>query len=149
MHSAGGDFEYFDLFNELRQKGELTLRFYIAYFLDPPQLTDDAISKIEEARKTYHDEWLSAGVVKTMLDGVVEAHTAAMLEPYTDDPSQTGSCSGIRQSTRRQLQELDRRDFQIFTHAIGDKAVRTALDAYQQAAETNKTSRCPAADRAH
>ena len=140
VHSAGGDFEYFDLYHELQQNNELTLRFYIAYFLDPPQLTDDAISKIEEARKTYHDEWLSAGVVKTMLDGVVEAHTAAMLEPYTDDPSQAGKLFWDPAKYKAAIAELDRRHFQIFTHAIGDKAVRTALDAYQQAAEANKSS---------
>jgi predicted amidohydrolase YtcJ len=140
VHSAGGDFEYFDLYNELRQKNELTLRFYIAYFLDPPQLTDHAISKIEAARKSYHDGWLSAGVVKTMLDGVVEAHTAAMLEPYTDDPSQSGKLFWEPAKYKSAITQLDRRHFQIFTHAIGDRAVRTALDAYQQAAETNKTS---------
>jgi hypothetical protein len=37
----------------------------------------------------YHDDCISGGVVKTMLDGVVEAHTAAMLTPYSDDPSQS------------------------------------------------------------
>src|ERR1700686_1924529 len=39
VHSAGQDFEYLDLYNELRNHGELTLRFYVAYFLDPPGLT--------------------------------------------------------------------------------------------------------------
>jgi len=140
VHSAGQDFEYFDLYNQLKQKDELTLRFYIAYFLDPPQLTDDAISKIEKARQTYHDDWLSGGVVKTMLDGVVEAHTAAMLEPYTDDPSQIGKLFWDPAKYKQAIAELDRRHFQIFTHAIGDKAVRTALDAYQHATEANKTS---------
>ena len=72
-----------DLYYELRKRGELTLRFYIAYFLDPPELTPEEIEKIEKARRTYHDEWISGGVVKTMLDGVVESHTAAMLTPYT------------------------------------------------------------------
>jgi predicted amidohydrolase YtcJ len=81
VHSAGGDFEWLDLYNQLRQSDEMTLRFYIAYFLDPPELKPDEIEKIEQARRTYHDDWISGGVVKTMLDGVVEAHTAAMLEP--------------------------------------------------------------------
>jgi hypothetical protein len=75
-----------------------------------------------------------------MLDGVVEAHTAAMLEPYTDDPSQSGKLFWDPAKYKAAITELGRRHFQIFTHAIGDKAVRTALDAYQQAAETNKTS---------
>src|SRR5207253_3017131 len=76
VHSAGQDFEWLDLYDELRRNGQLTLRFYIAYFLDPPELTPDAIEKIEQARRTYHDDWISGGVVKTMLDGVVEANTS-------------------------------------------------------------------------
>ena len=140
VHSAGQDFEWLDLYDELRRNGEMTLRFYIAYFLDPPELTPDAIEKIEQARRTYHDDWISGGVVKTMLDGVVEAHTAAMLAPYSDDPSQTGKLFWDPAKYTQAVAELDRRGLQIFTHAIGDKAVRLALDAYQNATETNHTN---------
>jgi predicted amidohydrolase YtcJ len=140
VHSAGQDFEWLDLYDELRRRGELTLRFYVAYFLDPPELTPDSIEKIEQARRTYHDDWISGGAVKTMLDGVVEAHTAAMLTPYSDDPSQSGKLFWEPAKYESAITELDRRGLQIFTHAIGDKAVRLALDAYQHAAETNHTS---------
>ncbi len=144
VHSAGQDFEYLDLYDELRKSGDLTLRFYIAYFLDPPELTPDALAKVEDARKRYNDDWISGGVVKTMLDGVVEAHTAAMLEPYSDDPSQMGKLFWDPVKYKQAVTELDKRGLQIFTHAIGTKAVRLALDAYQQAAEMNHTS-----DRRH
>jgi predicted amidohydrolase YtcJ len=139
VHSAGQDFEYLDLYNELRQKGEMTLRFYMAYFLDPPELTPAALEKIEQARRMYHDDWISGGVVKTMLDGVVEAHTAAMLTPYSDDPSQSGKLFWDPEKYQQAITELDRRGLQVFTHAIGTKAVRLALDAYQNAAATNHT----------
>src|SRR5438067_11116461 len=89
VHSAGQDFEWLDLYDELRRNGEMTLRFYVAYFLDPPELTPDAIEKIEQARRTYHDDVISGGVGKTMLDGVVEALTAAMLATYSVVPSTT------------------------------------------------------------
>ena len=75
-----------------------------------------------------------------MLDGVVEAHTAAMLAPYSDDPSQTGKLFWDPAKYTQAVAELDRRGLQIFTHAIGDKAVRLALDAYQNATETNHTN---------
>ncbi len=140
VHSAGGDFEWLDLYNQLRQQQELSVRFYIAYFLDPPELTPEAISQIEQARRIYHDDWISGGVVKTMLDGVIEAHTAAMLEPYSDDPSQIGKLFWEPAQYKKAIAELDRRGLQIFTHAIGDKSVRLALDAYQNAAQTNHTS---------
>jgi predicted amidohydrolase YtcJ len=139
VHSAGQDFEYLDLYNELRQKGELTLRFYVAYFLDPPELTPAELDQIEAARKKYDDEWISGGVVKTMLDGVVESHTAAMLEPYSDDPTQTGKLFWDPDKYKQAVAELDKRGLQIFTHAIGTKAVRTALDAYENAAKVNHT----------
>jgi predicted amidohydrolase YtcJ len=139
VHSAGQDFEYLDLYNELRKRGELTLRFYIAYFLNPPGLTPAITKQIEDARRQYSDNWISGGVVKTMLDGVVEAHTAAMLAPYTDDPSQSGKLFWDPDQYKATVADLDSRGLQIFTHAIGDRAVRLALDAYQNAAEVNKT----------
>ena len=139
VHSAGGDFQWLALYNELRQKQELSLRFYVAYFLDPPELTKGEIETIEQARRTYHDDWISGGAVKTMLDGVVEAHTAAMLEPYSDDPTKTGKLFWDPAKYKQAVTQLDGRGLQIFTHAIGDKAVRLALDAYQGAAEANHT----------
>jgi predicted amidohydrolase YtcJ len=142
VHSAGQDFEYLDLYNELRNRGELTLRFYVAYFLDPPGLTPESTALIENARRQYNsnDDWIAGGVVKTMLDGVVEAHTAAMLAPYTDDPTQSGKLFWDPDKYKATIASLDARGgLQIFTHAIGDKAVRLALDAYQNAAEVNHT----------
>jgi len=139
VQSAGQDFDYLDLYDELRRKGELSLRFYVAYFLNPPELRPEDLEKIEHARKTYHDDWIAGGVVKTMLDGVVETHTAAMLTPYSDDPSQIGKMFWEPAKYKAAITELDRRGLQIFTHAIGEKAVRTALDAYEEAARTNHT----------
>ena len=141
VHSAGQDFEYLDLYDELRRHGELTLRFYFSYFLDPPGLTPASIALIENARQQYksNDDWIAGGVVKTMLDGVVEAHTAAMLAPYTDDPAQSGKLFWDPDKYKAAIADLDARGLQIFTHAIGDKAVRLALDAYQNAAATNHT----------
>ncbi|HEX9110708.1 MAG TPA: amidohydrolase, partial [Terriglobales bacterium] len=139
VHSAGQDFEYLDLYNELRKNGELTLRFYVAYFLDPPGLKPESIALIESARRQYNDDWISGGVVKTMLDGVVEAHTAAMLEPYSDDPTLSGKLFWDPDKYKTTIADLDARGLQIFTHAIGDKAVRLALDAYQNAAAVNHT----------
>jgi len=44
-----------------------------------------------------------------MLDGVVEAHTAAMLAPYTDDPTQSGKLFWIRTNTKATIADLDAR----------------------------------------
>lgn len=140
VHSAGQDFESFDLYDELLHHGELTLRFYISYFLDPPELRPQDIAAIEDARKKYTGDWLSTGAVKMMLDGVVESHTAAMLDPYTDDPSTKGKLFWDPAKYKAAVSELDKRGLQLFTHAIGDYAIRTALDAYENAERVNHTS---------
>ena len=144
VHSAGGDFEYLDLYTDLRQRGELTLRYTVSYFLNPPEMTAADLEKIEGARKTYADDWIAGGLVKTMLDGVVESHTAAMLAPYTDDPSQSGEPFWRADKYDAAVAELDRRGIQVMTHAIGERAVRMAFDAYAKAAQANHTS-----DRRH
>jgi predicted amidohydrolase YtcJ len=112
---------------------------YIAYFLDPPELRPKDLAAIEDARKKYTGDWLWAGVVKMMIDGVVESHTAAMLLPYTDDPSTKGKLFWDPDKYKAAVAELDKRGLQLFTHAIGDYAVRTALDAYENAETVNHT----------
>lgn len=145
VHSAGGvgiaisDLGNADLYDELRRRGELTVRMYMAYRLQPPALAPEQLREIEEAHRRYHDEWISAGAVKFFLDGVVESHTAAMLEPYSDDPGQSGSLLWDPASYKQAVVELDKHGIQIFTHAIGDRAVRLALDAYENAAAVNHT----------
>ena len=79
--------------------------------------------------------------VKMMLDGVAENHTAAMLEPYLDgDGCQTGE-SGLDfidpDELPRFVTALDREGFQVHFHALGDRAVRHALDAVAAARARN------------
>jgi hypothetical protein len=139
VHSAGGDFEFLPLFDQLRQQGQLTVRFYVSDIVRPPELTPEEINQLEQARARYHDGWISGGAVKFFLDGVIESHTAAMLQPYTDDPSQSGKLFWDPAKYKQAVAELDRRGFQIFTHAIGDRSVRLALDSYQAAHQANRT----------
>jgi len=139
VHSAGGDFEALDLFDEMRRRGDLSVRMYIAYFLNPPQLRPQDLAAIEHARKKFHDDWIDAGAVKFMVDGVIESHTAAMLEPYSDDLSLKGKLFWEPANYDSAVAELDKRGLQLFTHAIGDYGVRTALDAFENAEVRNHT----------
>src|SRR5258708_7707615 len=81
-----GDLQDAALLEELRRTGELTLRMYLAYRLDPPAVTAGELQQIEEGQRRYHDEWISAGAAKMFLDGGIESHTAAMLAPYSATP---------------------------------------------------------------
>jgi len=146
IHSAGGvsisssDLQNVELLEELGTQGELTVRMYLAYRLDPPSVTQKQLDEIDAARRRYHDDWIAAGAVKFFMDGVIEGHTAAMLAPYSDDPKQIGSLFWDPAQYQQAVTELDKRGIQIFTHAIGDKAVRTVLDSYERAAKVNHTS---------
>jgi predicted amidohydrolase YtcJ len=134
----GGDFHILDVYDELRRRGQLTVRFDIALRLQPPALTKDEVQSIEAAGERYHDDWLSAGKAKFFLDGVIETRTAAMLAPYADD-AKSGELLWDPVQYRDAVRELDRQGIQIFTHAIGDRAIRLALDAYENAQKANRT----------
>jgi predicted amidohydrolase YtcJ len=139
VNAGEGDLTDAELLEQLRQQNELTVRFYLAYRLDPPQVTERQLQQIEQARERYHDDWIAAGGVKFFLDGVIETHTAAMLLPYSDDPSLSGALLWDPEKYKGFVAQLDQRGIQIFTHAIGDRAIRLALDAYENAAKTNGT----------
>jgi predicted amidohydrolase YtcJ len=134
--NATGSLEEMELYDELRRRGELTVRTYTALEMEPV-LTEKLLATYEEARQRFHDEWVRAGMIKVFMDGVVESHTAAMLEPYADDAKLAGSLNYTPEQFRKNVLELDRRHFQIMTHAIGDRAIRTALDAYASAAQAH------------
>jgi len=134
--SCGGDAENVGLFDELRQRGNLTLRFYMAPFAPTPSVTSEFIETLNRNREKYHDDWIDIGAVKFLLDGVIEAHTAAMLEPYANDPT-SGQLYFSPEKYKEGVMELDRLGYQIFTHAIGDRAIRLALDAYGEANKAN------------
>ncbi|MFP3914553.1 MAG: amidohydrolase [Actinomycetota bacterium] len=74
--------------------------------------------------------------VKLMLDGVVENHTASLLEPY-DGVGGTGVDMIDPRELKEIVEILDREGFQCHFHAIGDAAVRSALDAVEQARAIN------------
>lgn len=82
--------------------------------------------------------------VKIMLDGVAENHTAAMLEPYLDGHGCSTEHSGLDFIDPRELPRfvtaLDREGFQVHFHALGDRAVRNALDAIEAARTANGNS---------
>ncbi|MFQ5791904.1 MAG: amidohydrolase, partial [Acidobacteriota bacterium] len=126
----------FDLYEELEQAGELKIRFYNAITITR-DTTDAELDRVAELMTRWRGPWLKAGAVKIVMDGVIESHTAAMLEPYADDPSLSGSPDYSQEEIDELIAKLDRREFQIFTHAIGDRAVRMVLDAYEKAMRAN------------
>ena len=139
VHVEGGDFAILDVYDELRRAGQLTVRFDVALRVQPPSLLPQQIRRIDEARRRYHDDWISAGKAKFFLDGVIETRTAAMLAPYANAPT-SGTLLWAPDQYIRAVRQLDHAKIQIFTHAIGDRAIRLALDGYENAEKTNHTT---------
>ena len=104
-------------------------------------------TKFEAVRTEYADDpVLKAGAVKLMVDGVVESYTAAMLEPYANRATQ-GQINFTQAELDRVVAMLDKRGSrEIFIHAIGDRGIRSALDAFEHAARANPL---PARGRRH
>jgi predicted amidohydrolase YtcJ len=98
-------------------------------------VTGKQLATYVRMRDEHRGQLLNYGIAKTILDGTVDAKTAVMLEPYI------GGGNGIAMWTQADLNAAvaayDRAGLQVQMHAIGDGAVRMALDAYEYAARVN------------
>lgn len=153
-----GNADDITLFDAARDDGTLGLRVYSALWLQPQANASGelpgnfAFSETDaddfDALRAAHkdDDWVRTGIVKIMLDGVIESHTAAMLAPYADRPGETGHANYTQAELDAAIGMMDKRGWQIMTHALGDRAVRMALNAYEKAEKDNPA---PAAGRRH
>ncbi len=136
VQNAGGSVDDFTLYDELRTQGELDLRVYNALSA-LAGFSEKDLEAFEAARTRHADDpVLKGGAVKLMLDGVVESHTAAMLDHYANRATK-GQANFTQAELDRIVTMLDARGWQVFIHAIGDRGIRSALDAFEHAAMAN------------
>ncbi len=83
------------------------------------------------------DAWLRIGGLKGFVDGSLGSHTAAMLEPFTDAPNDRGLLVNSEKDLHDWTDSADKAGLQVIVHAIGDRAIRTQLDIYEQVAKAN------------
>jgi predicted amidohydrolase YtcJ len=137
VQDAGGAAADLEVFDRLRKRKELTLRVYQALRADAT-LSEANLEELEQVRTRFADDpLLKTGAIKLIADGVIESHTAAMLEPYANRPAIKGEARFTPEQLNKVIAMLDKRGWQVMTHAIGDAAVRMTLDAYQAAAKAN------------
>ena len=116
----------FAIYEQLEREGKLTAR--ISEWLD----FNDAVDELNRKRKSHaaSDNMLHTGMLKGFMDGSLGSKTAAMLAPFSDDPQN----SGLPQYDAAKLNAMTRErvlaGFQVGFHAIGDKGVQMALDAF-------------------
>jgi predicted amidohydrolase YtcJ len=130
LHDPGEPRAVLDVFEELAKAGTFTLRVYA-------MISDDSAA-IEHyfqrgPQNALYDSHLWIRAIKLYADGALGSRGAALLDPYTDDPKN----SGLLKSTPEHLRDVSTRalqhGFQVATHAIGDRGNRIALDAYEAA----------------
>lgn len=159
VQEAFTDMGAFPIFERAAAANKLKLRFRFAPGILPHEagegrggapknhkltkyLTEADLDSYRKLRSEFPGPLLKFGAVKGVLDGTVDARTAAMFEPYV------GGGTGIpfweQDDLNKTVALYDKEGFQVLLHAIGDKAINMALNAFESAARTNGTS-----DRRH
>jgi predicted amidohydrolase YtcJ len=124
----------FQIYEDLEREGKLTAR--ITEWLPFESSADELIKRRDSHPQS--DLMLHTSMVKVFLDGSLGSHTAALQEPYTDDPTNSGLPHYDAAKLNAMTKERVLAGFQIGFHAIGDKAVQMALDA---SADAEKAAR--------
>jgi len=134
--------EDFQIYEELEHEGKLTAR--ISEWLT----FDDSIEALNNKRNSHpaSDNLLHTGMLKAFLDGSLGSKTAALLEPYSDDPKNSGLPQYEAAKLNAMTKERVLAGYQIGFHAIGDKGVQLALDAFAEAEKAAKEGKVKAAD---
>ncbi|HZF15746.1 MAG TPA: amidohydrolase [Steroidobacteraceae bacterium] len=102
-------------------------------------ITSADLAYYRELRETFPGPLVKFGAIKGYVDGTVDAKTAAMFEPYVGT-KETGIPFWDPKELNETVALYDREGFQVMLHAIGDKGISMALDAYAYAAKTNGTT---------
>ncbi len=137
---VGGHYPTLDPYLSFARSGELTARVVGALWWDRHrglEQIDDLLALRERGRAGR----FRATSVKIMQDGVIENFTAAVLDPYLDAdgrPTENRGRSFVDpEELKAAVTSLDAEGFQVHVHAIGERAVREALDAFEAARASN------------
>ncbi len=137
------DFEdaaVFEAFQHLQDRRELRLRVWMG-------IPEDAFEAAVRCglRTGFGNEWLRVGPVKIFADGTLGSQTASMLEPFERQPHNTGIATHTREELIELVGKAVTSGFWCAIHAIGDRANRWVLDAYE--AHRNASQRLGARHR--
>jgi predicted amidohydrolase YtcJ len=120
------------VFERARASGRLITRIYAAVPLSTWERLRDSVRV-----RGRGDEWLRIGALKGFVDGSLGSHTAAMLEPFTDAPTDRGFFVNTPEQLYAWTSGADKAGLHVIVHAIGDRAIRTQLDIYERVEREN------------
>ena len=130
------DWEDFLVFEQLERESKLSLR--VSEWL-PFNAPLDQLQKMR-ASHPAGDRMLHTGMLKGFMDGSLGSRTAAMKQPFSDDPENSGIPRYDAAKLNAMAVERAAAGFQIGFHAIGDRAASMALDAFAEAEKTSPIS---------
>jgi predicted amidohydrolase YtcJ len=127
------DWDDFLVYHDLREEKKLTVRITEWLHFTTP------LGELQNMRSEggVSDSFLKTGALKMVTDGALGSRTAALLAPYSDDPSASGILTMDPAKLRQMAIERDKAGFQLAFHAIGDRANRVALDVFEAVAKAN------------
>jgi predicted amidohydrolase YtcJ len=131
------------VYRRAAESGVLTARVEAALWWERTRGAEQ-VEELVDRSATGSIGRLRANSVKIMLDGVLETFTGAMIDPYLDRDGRPTANRGIdfveAEPVREHTARLDAAGLQVHFHAIGDRAVRVALDAIEAARGANGTT---------
>ena len=117
--------------DELAQSNKLPLRLVGSLYINKPKDLETAHTRLTELKNKFDHELFSVTTLKLSLDGTVEAKTAVTLEPYIAPEGHEATPLLPNEQVFNAVYEAYSLGFDLHLHAIGDGAVRTALDAIE------------------
>ena len=132
----------FQIYEELEKEGKLTAR--ISEWLP----FNDSIESLNRKRSSHPaaDDMLHTGMLKGFMDGSLGSKTAALSEPYSDDPKNSGLPQYEADKLNPMAKDRVLAGFQLGFHAIGDKGAQMALDAFAESEKAAKEGNVKGAD---
>jgi predicted amidohydrolase YtcJ len=127
-----GTWAHLAVFEEAHRAGALRTRIRAAVPLATWERLRDTV-----AARGNGDAWLHIGGLKGFVDGSLGSHTAAMLSPFTDAPSDRGLLVNTPEDLYEWTTGADRAGLQVIVHAIGDRAIRSQLDVFARVEKEN------------
>ncbi len=137
VHDAGAGATELDVYEELAKAGQM--KFRLNAMISDDAKTVDAWFKRGPLVAGYNGTlWVRS--IKLYADGALGSRGAALLDPYTDDPKNTGLLVSAPAHIREVAAGALKAGFQVNTHAIGDRGNRLVLDAYEAALKATPTA---------
>ncbi len=117
----------------LDKEGKLPVRYEFSHHLYMPNQLKDAVKTVLDYRKKYGSDLVQFNTIKIHFDGVNEINTAAVLKDFANEKGNKGGMLYSEDELKNLLLEMAPHGMNLHLHTVGDRAVRTALNAYEKA----------------